>query len=285
MLRAFPILLVSLVPSLGAAQPPEHETTKIADGVYQFRYRAHNAFFAVTGDGILAFDPISKEAAALYAAEIRRAAPDEPLRAIIYSHHHADHATGANVLRQAFGGQIPVIAHENAYAKLTAQPNPDLPAPTVTFTDRMTIRLGERPVELRYLGKSHSDNMIVAYLPKEKIVFAVDFVSKDGVGFRDLPDYHFPDFFDTLKRLQEIDYETILFGHGPPGDKAAVDRQIRYYADLRAAVEDAYRRGASEEEAVARIELAQYRDWRGYNDWFKLNVRAIYRWLAGSNPG
>lgn len=281
MLRALAILLASFMPGLVAAQPPEYETTKIADGVYQFRYRAHNAFFVVTGDGILAFDPISTEAAALYAAEIRRVAPDEPLRAIIYSHHHADHATGANVLRQAFGGQIPVIAHENAYAKLTAQPDPGLPAPNVAFTDRMTIRLGDRPVELRYLGKSHSDNMIVAYLPREKIVFAVDFVSKDGVGFRDLPDYYFPDFFDTLKRLQEIDYGTIVFGHGPPGDKAAVDRQILYYSDLQAAVEKAYRSGASEDDAAEKIDLPQYRAWRGYNDWFKLNVRAVYRWMAG----
>lgn len=280
MRRVLPSILAGLLATAAAAQTPASETTRIADGVYQFRYRSHNSFFVVTGDGVLAFDPISKEAASVYAGEIRRIAPDEPLRVIIYSHHHADHVTGAPVLAAPFGGEVPIIAHENAYAKLAARPTRDLPPPDVTFADRMTIHLGTRPVELRYLGKSHSDNLIVAYLPNEKIVFAVDFVSHDAVGYRDLPDFHFPDFFEALRRLQELDYETIVFGHGPPGTKASVDRQIEYYGDLRAEVRRAFERGASEDEAAAGIDLPRYQNWRGYGDWFELNVRALYRWIA-----
>lgn len=280
MTRAFVFAATLWCTAPVAAQEQPFETTRIAEGVYQFRWQSHNGFFVITEQGVVAFDPISTEAAARYAEEIRRVAPGTPLRAIVYSHHHADHAGGAGVLREALGASAPIIAHDNAHARLAAEPRPELPPPDITFADRLVLHSGDRPIELRYLGRSHSDNMIVAYLPRERIVFAVDFVSHDRVGYRDLPDYFFPDFFDTLGRLQEIDYATIVFGHGPPGDRASIDRQIRYYGELRDAVAQAVARGASEEEAARTVTLPQYEGWGGYAEWFPLNVRAIHRWLA-----
>ncbi|GIW53053.1 MAG: hypothetical protein KatS3mg081_2408 [Gemmatimonadales bacterium] len=262
------------------AQAPEYETTRIADGVYQFRYRTHNAFFVIAGDGVVAVDPISVEAASRYVQEIRRVAPGAKLHAVVYSHDHADHATGANVLRRELGPDAPIIAHVAAHAKIAAASNPDLPPPTLTFSDRLALHFGGRVIELHYLGKSHSDNMIVVLLPAERIAFAVDFVSNDRVGFRDLPDYYFPDLFDALARLEQLPFDRIVFGHGPPGDKRAVVRQRRYYADLREAVEQAVRRGLSEDQAAREVRLPQYESWGGYGDWFPLNVRAMYRWLA-----
>ena len=263
-----------------AAQQRQFETTPIADGVFQFRWQGHNAFFVVTDAGVVAVDPISPEAAAAYAAEIKRVAPGKPLRAVVYSHHHSDHATGAPVLRRAFGGSVPIIAHANARARILAEPDSALPPPDSTFTDRLVLDDPNRPVELRFLGRTHSDNMIVAYLPRQKIVFAVDFVNNDRVGYRDLPDWFFPDHFDTLRRLQALDYQRIVFGHGPPGDKAAVDRQVRYYDDLRAAVSAAIARGASEDEAARTVQLPQYQQWGSYAEWFPLNVRGVYRGLS-----
>jgi glyoxylase-like metal-dependent hydrolase (beta-lactamase superfamily II) len=278
--RVFAVAIALLVAAPLAAQQPRFETTAITDGVYQFRWQGHNAFFVVTDAGVVAVDPISLDAAATYAAEIKRVAPGKPLRAIVYSHHHADHASGAAVLRRAFGGNAPIIAHANARARLLAQPDTALPPPDSTFTDRLTLNDASRPIELRFLGRTHSDNMIVAYLPRQKIVFAVDFVSNDRVGYQDLPDYFFPDHFDTLRRLQALDFQRIVFGHGPPGDKATVDRQVRYYDDLRAAVSAAIARGASEEEAKRTVQLPQYQQWGSYAEWFPLNVQGVYRGLA-----
>lgn len=271
--------LVIAAPTV-SAQQPEYETTRIADGVYQFRFRAHNGFFVVTDEGVVAVDPISTEAAGRYAEEIKRVAPGMSLRAVVYSHDHADHATGANVLRRAFDGWAPIMAHVNAAPKIRAATSPDLPPPTLTFTDKLTLHFGGRPIELHYLGRSHSDNMVVTYLPVERIAFAVDFVSNDRMGYRDLPDYHFPDFFDALERLRAIPFQRIVFGHGPTGDRAAIERQIAYYRDLRAAVQRAVDAGWTEDEAAVRVRLPAYAGWGQYEAWFPLNVRAIYRWLA-----
>ena len=109
-----------------AAQAAEYETTQIGDGIYQFRFRSHNGFFVVTDDGIVAFDPISVAAAERYAEEMKRVAPGKNLLAVVYSHDHADHATGVGVLQDAFSVEVPNIAHENAYSKLVITSQSDL---------------------------------------------------------------------------------------------------------------------------------------------------------------
>jgi cyclase len=287
MLRSVAAGLLSLgcLVSPGQAQEPEFETTMIAEGAYQFRYRSHNAFFVVTDAGLIAVDPISATAAGHYAAEMKRVAPNRPLLAIVYSHDHADHATGATVLRRAFDSDAPVIAHEKAHAKVAAVGDPDLPPPDLTFSQELTLYFGGRALELHYLGPSHSDNMLVAYLPDVKLAFAVDFVSNDRMGYRDLPDYHFPEFFAALDRLLEIPFETIGFGHGTAGDRGSVIRQVGYYRDLRNAVREAVERGWTEDEAAERIRLPAYEDWGQYEAWFPMNVRAVYRWLASEQGG
>ncbi len=263
------------VPS-ARAQTSDYETVPIADGVYMFRYQTHNTMFVVTGEGVVAFDPISVEAARIYRQEIARVT-DEPVRVIVYSHSHADHITGAAELAH----DVPIIAHALAYERLAAEPRPDIVLPNRTFTDRMTLRIGGKVIRLIYLGRNHSDNMIVAHLPDQGVIFAVDFVSKARVGYRDLPDYYFPDLWESLERLQQLDYSIAVFGHGEPGTKADVYDQMKYWTDLRRAVQSMIQAGLSEDEAVEAIELPAYKNWGGYDEWFKMNARTLYRYYAG----
>jgi len=260
-------------------QASQFETTRIAEDVYQFRFEGHNTLFAVTSAGVVAFDPISVEAAGHLADAIQEAAPGQPLLAVIYSHHHADHASGADVLRTRLGA-APIIAHENAVDDLAQLDAPDLPMPDVTFSDAMTLHHGGTEIQLHYLGNSHSDNMIVGVLPQTGVAFAVDYIANDRVGYQDLPGWMFPDVFETLQRTSELEFETMVFGHGPPGDMATIDRQVAYYAALRAAVEEAVEAGLSEDEAAASVRLDEFSGFNSYDEWFALNVRGMYRWVA-----
>ena len=269
--------------SAGGDPPPQSETTEVAEGVYQFRWIGHNALFVVTSEGVVAFDPISVEAAATYAEEIGRVAPEAELAAIVYSHRDADHATGAEVLREAFGADIPIYAHENADAPLREAADPDLPPPTATFDETMTLAGGE--IELHYLGRSHSDDMAVAFLPAHGLAFAVDFVSRDRFGYQDLASFHFPDMFGAIEGLLEIPFETIVFGHGPSGDRATIERQLTYYRDLDAAVRDAVGAGLSEDDTAETVLLEDYSHWDRYDDWRELNVRGMHRKLTAAGVG
>lgn len=276
-------LLLAAVATTAACggQPPEFETTSIAEGVHQYRFQGHNSMFVVTPEGVVAFDPISVEAAGHYVDEIRRVAPGAPLLAVVYSHHHADHATGANVLREALGPDAPIIAQDNAAARIADMADPDLPVPTVTYSDRSTLYFGGVPIELHYLGPNHSDNTTVALLPDQGVAFAVDFVAADRVAYQDFPGTVFPDLFDSIDRLAELDFDTMVFGHGPPGDPSTIDRQVAYYAALRSAVQDAVDAGMTEDEAAEQVDLPEFHDFGQYDEWFELNVRGLHRWMAG----
>jgi len=276
-----PLLALTLAHGVVPAGAQDHETTEVADGVYQFRWTSHNAMFVASGSQVLVFDPINPEAATTFAEEIRRVVPGARLAGIVYSHHHSDHATGGATLMEAFGqDDVPVYAHVRAVEPIAGQDAPDQPTPTVTFGERLRFPLGERTVELRYLGPSHTDNMIVGFVPDARVAFAVDFVSNDRVGYRDLPGWRYPAFFGALTDLLELPFDTIVYGHGPPSGRGAIHRQIAYYDDLRAAVRRAVDEGMSESEAARRIELPAYEEWDGYDDWFELNVRAMHRWLS-----
>jgi glyoxylase-like metal-dependent hydrolase (beta-lactamase superfamily II) len=265
----------------GEDSPPVSETTSVAEGVYQFEYDGYNTLFVVTPEGVVAFDPLSVEATAEYAGEIARIAPGIPLLAVVYSHHHSDHAPGANVLRERLGPDAPIIAHSNATSRIRSLVDPDVPAPTMTFSDRATLHFGGVPIELHYLGPSHSDNLLVARLPSRGVAFAVDFVAADRAAFQDFPGTVFPDLFTSIERLGDMEFETIVFGHGPPGDMSTIDRQVAYYGALRAAVQEAVDAGWSEDEAAAQIQLPAFQDFGQYEEWFELNVRGLYRWMAG----
>ena len=277
---AAPLAMLFVLP-LSARAQADFETSRVAEGVYQFRWQGHNGLFVTTPAGVVAVDPIGVEAARQFAREIKRVAPGMPLAAIVYSHSDADHATGAAAMLAEMGqAGVPIVAHENAMAPIRSRASADQPPPTYTFTDRLVLFADSRPIELHYLGRSHTDNLIVPFVPDVGVAFAVDFVSNDRVGYRDLPGWHFPDFFDALARLLRIPFDTIVFGHGAPGDRATVQRQVAYYDDLAAAARRAIARGLTEEQAMQGVRLPAYAGWGQYEAWFPLNLQAVYRWLA-----
>ena len=220
-----------LAAAMGAAAQDNYETTEIAEGVYQFRWIAHNAMFVTTDDGVVVFDTIGVDAARQLAAEIQRTAPGSPLIAIVYSHSDADHATGAGALMEAMGQTgVPIIAHELAVAPIEARGSADQPAPTVTFADTLRFQLGGRWIELHYLGPSHTDNIAVPFIPDAGVAFAVDFASNDRAGFRDPRDLVLPRVLRRAggpARHPVRDHRLRPRAGGGPGLDPAADRLLR----------------------------------------------------------
>ncbi len=259
----------------------EFDWFKIADNLYQFRYRHHYTLFATTSKGVIAFDPLSNEAAEHYVAAIKTAAPGQPLIAIIYTHWHVDHSSGAKILKREFGDAIPIIAHERTLSRLKRWNDPAILLPTETVSDKgLTLRYGNLEIELNYIGYGHTNTMLVARFPRQRMVFAVDFANNDAVGWTDLPGWYLNELIAMQGRLLKLDFDTVAFGHGMPGDRATIKRQIGYYKDLTTQAMLALKQGLSEDEAVTYIKtkLPQYKQWRFYDKWFLLNIRGAYRW-------
>jgi cyclase len=84
-------------------------------------------------------------------------------------------------------------------------------APTLTFTDKIDINLGNREVEVKHLGRGNTAGDAIVYLPKEKIIVAGDLLVKP------LPfpyDGYPSEWVRTLHKMAELDAVTIVPGHG-----------------------------------------------------------------------
>jgi glyoxylase-like metal-dependent hydrolase (beta-lactamase superfamily II) len=275
----FVLLLLAAALAFGQQDKPIREITRISGEVYRFRNNFHYSVFAVTPDGIIATDPINADAARWLKRELKRRF-NKPVRYLIYSHDHADHISGGEV----FTDTAVVVAHDRAKEKVIGEKRPTA-VPTVTFRDTMTIELGGTVVELVYVGKNHSDNSIVMRFPRERVLFAVDFIPIETVAYRDFPDAYLPDWIDSLNRVGLMDFDILAPGHGNLGRKEHV-RMFRGYLDtLYAEVLQNTREGKSLEEMKRLIVLDQYTSWNGYDQMFELNIEGMYRIVQATRRG
>jgi len=269
-------LLLGLGPAV-SAQPsrPDNEITKLADDVYLFRHQSHQAIFIMTPEGVIVTDPISAEAAAWLKPEIKKLT-DQPVRYVVYSHHHSDHITGGRM----FADEATFVSHSAARQPIVDAADPSTPVPILTFTDRMFIDLGGKHVELIYTGKNHSDNSLVVLLPQDKLLFAVDFIPVETVAYRTMRSDYPDDWIESLKRVEQLEFDTLVPGHGKIGRKEHVRLFRGYLEDLRAAVVDQIKKGAGLEEAKKAVQLPKYEKWARYADWFPENVEGMYRYYS-----
>jgi glyoxylase-like metal-dependent hydrolase (beta-lactamase superfamily II) len=257
------------------AQPPPFETKKIADNVYAFRYQFHQSMFVVTPDGVIATDPIGylrPPAVQAYLAEIRKITP-APVRYVVYSHHHYDHIAGGRPFKDQ-GATF--VAHRNARAHLEQLRYPDAVIPDVAVDDRHVIDLGGTRLELAWVGRNHSDNSLVMRLPKERIIFTVDFIPIETVQFRDMPDGYLPDWFDSLDRVLAMEWDRMIPGHPYAGGRLGTKDDVRslkqYMQDLSDAVKQAADQGKCFDTAIKEIKLPRYEKWGNYEQHLPGNV-------------
>jgi glyoxylase-like metal-dependent hydrolase (beta-lactamase superfamily II) len=170
-------------PAAGAA-PATVPSEKLADGV--FLILGGYASVAVDfRDYIVVIEgPQSEQRAIQIIDTAKQLIPGKPIRYVVNTHHHFDHSSG---LRTFVAEGATVVTHEvnrPYYEKLFALPHTLVPdrlqqekrAPKFeTMTDKKVLTDGNRVIELHHLsGSGHNEGLIVAYLPKEKILVEAD---------------------------------------------------------------------------------------------------------------
>jgi glyoxylase-like metal-dependent hydrolase (beta-lactamase superfamily II) len=253
-----------------AQQESKRNITKITGDLYRFQNNFHYSVFLVTSEGVIVTDPINAEAAGWLKGEITKRF-NQPIKYLIYSHDHRDHVAGGEV----FADTAIVIAHENTKAAIIGEKRPTA-IPQITFSDTMTVELGGKTVELTYVGRNHSNNSVVMRFPAERALFAVDFIPVNGVAFRNLPDAYIPDWMESLKHVETMDFDILVPGHGALGNKADVRAFRGYMEDLYAAVLEQARAGKSLEEMQQSIRLDKYKEWFRYEEFLLLNIEGMY---------
>jgi len=270
-------------PPSAPAAPPPFATTKVegTDNVYVFRYQNHQSMFVVTPAGVIATDPISygrPQAAVTYVAEIKKIT-DKPIKYLIYSHHHYDHIAGGKPFKDA-GATI--IAHKRAKERLVTLKAPDVIIPDEVVNGKRTIKLGGTTLELIDTGRNHSDSSLVMLLPKEKIIFAVDFNSLGAVPSRLAINDSYPvEWEASLKRTLALKWDRQIPGHPGPGGRLGtrqdMEQQLAFMTDLSNEVKKASDAGKCFDPATKEVRLPQYATLQGYEQ----NIEwSTHRWCG-----
>lgn len=155
--------------------------------------------------------------------------------------------------------------------------------PDITFEERMTLRLGGKRFELYYFGRNHSDSSIVFHYPARRLIFAVDFIPTNSVPFGTRNEDYIAEWIESLRKVEALDFDTIIPGHGDPGPKETA-RQVReYFEDLVVAVEAAEARGLAPRsprmiEAVRVALYPKYGSWAGFGPSLPGNINGLYEY-------
>ena len=263
-------LAVTILGGPAQAQQPPFATTKVegTDNVYVFRYGNAQAMFVVTSAGVIATDPIGygrPQAVTTYVDEIKKVT-NQPVRYVIYSHHHFDHIAGGKPFKDA-GATF--IAHKKAKERLDRLKDPHTVLPDETVDNNRTIRLGDTTLELIYLGLNHSDSMLVMWLPKEKIIFTVDWLPVGSLPGRGMIDSYPLEWEDSIKKVLAMDWERLIPGHpGAPdgrlGTKQDAQNILSLLQETSAEVRTAAREGKCWDPVEKEMKLPKYASWPGY---------------------
>jgi glyoxylase-like metal-dependent hydrolase (beta-lactamase superfamily II) len=242
---------MSRKPFASSADLAEKQATleELADGVFAYTAEGDPNVGCIVGtDAILAIEARATPFMARKWIDVIRAeVSDRPFGDLILTHYHAVRTLGAS----AFGARR-IVAHANTRALIDergaedwaseqgrmprlfagAETIPGLTRPSDTFDDAMTLDLGNRRVELRYLGRGHTSGDIVVWLPDERILFAGDLVEAQAAPY--MGDSYPGDWStSTLDSVAALGATQLVGGRGPVVRDEAVTTAIE---DTRAFV-------------------------------------------------
>jgi glyoxylase-like metal-dependent hydrolase (beta-lactamase superfamily II) len=222
-----------------AGGPPV--VTKIADNAWLVdRLSGYRSVFVDTDSGVVVLEaPLSSPVSEQVIALIGQTLPDRPIRYVMVTHHHSDHAGGLRAY-MARGATILVAPGSEDYIRAMATApftiTPDAlarapRAPNVRAVSRtMTIGTGDRAVRVINVGPSaHAEPMLMAYLPTGKILFQGDLLKVFEHGAVP-PGIDVNADLDRYIRQNRLDVETIIGVHGRTATMADLREALAHRA-------------------------------------------------------
>lgn len=226
-----------------------------------------------------------------------REVTDKPISHVVLTHYHAVRVLGAS----AFGAEQ-IIMSDKARAMVAERGQedwdsefqrfprlfegyesiPGLTWPTTTFSDSMTVFLGNRRVDIKHVGRAHTAGDAVIHVPDQNVLFTGDIVEYHSACY--CGDGYFNDWGNTLDAIKAYDVDAIAPGRGDAlKGKEMVNKAIDNTRDF---VESTYRpaakvaaRGGSLKEAwhaVREICDPKFADYAIYEHCLPFNVSRAY---------
>jgi len=296
--KPLPAAPTPLTPSTAAPNPAGVLITPIALGPRTWmldgrggNYTVISNMTVVAGDdGVVMVDsgfaPLHDKIKAAVAA-----LADKPVRYVVNTHKHGDHS-GGNELFSQDGATI--VAQENAAKSIASgstnvvngavtPPAPPAAVPSLTYSDRTTLSVRGRRVELIHMPSSHTNGDTAVWIPDENVLATGDIVAWGNL----LPNVDNADrgSFEGLIKSVDIflgmanEQTKIVPGHGPLMTRSDLVAYRALVADAYAAVKKAKASGLTEDGVVAAKPLAGNIQAKSNSpDWIRdYSTRSMYR--------
>jgi glyoxylase-like metal-dependent hydrolase (beta-lactamase superfamily II) len=220
-------------------------STQLAPGVFLVAGGSHNSVAVEFKDFVTVIEgPLSNQRTNAVVAEVHKLFPNKSIKYLVNTHNHFDHlggvrgfvAEGATVItddsnrnfyeRVVFAPQSRALAPDRLSTRPFAPTGPGTLA-LQTFSERYTVSDGNQTIELHHVnGLNHSNNMLIAYLPKEKIVINADLYGPPPAGGNiQNVSANAIALYRNIKRLK-LDVTTHVPIHGNPGSNADFERIV-----------------------------------------------------------
>lgn len=249
-----------------------------------------NCVAVVADAGVVLVDPLLSPAHARRVEAALRQKTDLPVRLVVLTHHHPDHAWGAvHFVRQ---GAL-LVAHRACRERMATDHPSQLAArrsqpeaaewladvalvlPSLTFDEGVTVHFGA-DVEVWHPGPGHTPGDVFLYLPEAGVAVCGDLVFSG---------YHF-NYQDAdpgglrrgLEALRALDAEVFVPGHGPPGGPELLQAQAAYHDAVERTVREALAAGKGEAEVTAQLR-AQFPGY-GLESVLPVTYARLREWLS-----
>ena len=232
--------------AMGALAQQGLTIEQVKDGLYAIMGSGGNVGVRVTSEGVILIDDKFPQNFSDIQALVATVS-DQPVRYVINTHHHGDHA-GGNV---EYINIAEIIAHQNARDNMV-RGNQDAP-PRMVFTDQTAIYLGGVEVRAYYMGRGHTNGDAVIYFPDLRTVHGGDLLH----GTAPFIDYgnggSSEGWVSTMNNILALDFDTAIPGHGAIMDRSDVVAFRNQMEAVRARMADLIRSGMPKSEASDRI--------------------------------
>src|SRR5215510_2141074 len=202
---------------------------EVAPGVQHAVGGTHHSLIVELSDALAVFDaPVSDWQSNWTIAAAQAKYPGKPIKYLVLTHHHMDHAGG--IRAYAAAGATIVVGQGNAdhFHKVLAMPftrNPDLTprdlskTAVVEVAEHYTISDGKRQVTAYLAENPHASGMLIGYIADAQLGFVTDLWSP---GAAPLPDKITPALVAVVNTVKKANIVPLKFagGHGATGDYA-----------------------------------------------------------------
>lgn len=287
-LAAYSVLAATLLfgPTPASAQAPfmtPVATEEIADGLYSIRIGARRSIFIVGSDGVIVTDTVNHESAKLYRAEIAKVT-DKPVKYVVYSSSLWGRIRGAQLFKDE-GAQI--VAQEICAQELAETPHPDVLMPDITFSDFLNVSVGDKSLDLIYLGPNYGFCSPVMVPQPANMMYIVNIVNPPAPQVPwdpTIPNFHLYNIIPWFEAVEAYGakegIDTVLAAYmsvgigddGKPfilsatGDFSLVPQQRMFWEKLFSAVQEQVDAGVSVRDIADKIDMSEFEDYYSFNE-------------------